>query len=386
MVALALAPMAVGQTSWLYAVTRLGSPGGSVILPWSINEHGDFVGYADGATQPAVQAFLHTGGTYSNLGTIGGSYSKGNAINDAGTVVGWSTYGVGSAAAHAFSYTVGGGMVDLGTLGGATSAASDINEAGVIVGYSHTGTIDHAFRSAGGAMTDLGSLVGSAGASYANAINEAGVVVGRSSTLEVGIRAVLWQADNTIVDLGALPGSSGSSQAMGLNDRGWVVGYSNFAGSTLSSQTHAFVYQHGAMTDLGTLGGSSVATDVNNAGQIVGYSELSIGSGAYHPVLFAGGAVIDLVFAADFASAGFNVVNGVGYEIYDINDLGQIVGWAVTFGGLVEAFRLDPLTPPTLLPETTHAVPEPSSFAALAGLVALGLAGSRRCRAGRLAC
>jgi probable HAF family extracellular repeat protein len=373
-----LVTTAAGQTSPLYSVTRLGSLGGNLILPWAINENGDFVGYADRTGQSTVQAFLNSGGTYSNLGTFAGDYSKGSAINDAGTVVGWSTVGAGTSNAHALSYTVGGGMIDLGTLGGATSVANDINESGVIVGYSNTGIINHAFRYAGGAMTDLDTLVGTYGASYANAINEAGVVVGRSSNNEVGIRAVLWQADNSIVDLGALPGSSGTSQAMGLNDRGWVVGYSNYAGSSVPSQTHAVVWVDGVMTDLGTLGGNSVATDVNNAGQMVGYSELSVGSDANHPVLFDGGEVIDLVFAADFAEAGFNVLNGVGYEIYDINDAGQIVGWAVTFGGLVEAFRLDPLTAPTLLPETTSAVPEPSTYGFLAGVAVLGLVGGRR--------
>ena len=55
----------------------------------------------------------------------------------------------------------GGTMIDLGTLGGTYSYANGINNKGQIVGYSLTASgQDHAFLYSGGKMTDLGTLGG----------------------------------------------------------------------------------------------------------------------------------------------------------------------------------------------------------------------------------
>lgn len=81
------------------------------------------------------------------------------------------------------------------------------------------------------------------------------------------------------------------SQAYGINNKGQVVGYS----STTSGQSHAFLWQTGTMTDLGTLGGnfnSSKAYDINNKGQVVGYSSTT--SGQPHAFLWQNGTMQDL--------------------------------------------------------------------------------------------
>ena len=70
-------------------------------------------------------------------------------------------------------------------------------------------------------MTDLGTL---GGVSTAEDINERGQVVGRSTLAKRGeFHAFLWE-DGTMTDLGTLSGLS--SQAYGINDRGQVVGFS----------------------------------------------------------------------------------------------------------------------------------------------------------------
>jgi chitinase len=76
--------------------------------------------------------------------------------------------------------------------------------------------------------------------------------------------ASLW-AHGNLVDLGTLGGDE--SYASGINDRGQVIG----ASWTKTGATHAFVWENGAMTDLGHGGNTSEAFAINTKGQIVGY-------------------------------------------------------------------------------------------------------------------
>ena len=68
-----------------------------------------------------------------DLGTLGGTYSPAQGVNQTGQVVGCA-YTTGNAAQLAFRWTSGGGMVSLGTLGGTHSYGSDVNDAGLAVG------------------------------------------------------------------------------------------------------------------------------------------------------------------------------------------------------------------------------------------------------------
>lgn len=89
-----------------------------------------------------------------------------SGVNDDGHVVGWSYTSVG--VQHAFFYSCG-GMIDVGTLGGSTSVANGLNNFDQVSGYSYTAS---AFLYNGGKMSDLGTLGGSV--SYAFAINGKG--------------------------------------------------------------------------------------------------------------------------------------------------------------------------------------------------------------------
>ena len=57
------------------------------------------------------------------------------------------------------------------------------------------------------------------------------------------------------VDLGTLNGGN-FSVATAINPTGKVVGWSSLVGGRADGQLHAFLWEDGVMTDLGTLGGS----------------------------------------------------------------------------------------------------------------------------------
>jgi probable HAF family extracellular repeat protein len=126
------------------------------------------------------------------------------------------------------------------------------------------------------------------------------------------------------------------SQAIGVNDSGQVVGWSMLAGNSLY---HAFLYQNGVMSDIGTFGAgnSSAANAVNNNGDVVGY--VYNGSTGYQRAfLYSGGVMQDLNGLLP-ANSGWTLI-----EAHDINDNGQIVGMGL-IDGVGHAFSMTPVPP-----------------------------------------
>jgi len=103
------------------------------------------------------------------------------------------------------------------------------------------------------------------------------VILAVGLALAVATAGHAMAAEFVISDLGTLGGTF--SIATGVNDLGQVVGYS----ATADGATHAFLWQSGTMTDLGTLraaAGESHATGINRLGQVVGYSTAADGDGS----------------------------------------------------------------------------------------------------------
>jgi probable HAF family extracellular repeat protein len=176
---------------------------------------------------------------------------------------------VGDLGLHAF-LSFNGQMLDLGTLGGTWSSGYAVNNAGQVAGVSQTragGFAGFRWDEQNGMRRLWGP--GGAGETRAYGLNAAGAVVGVSRTSRGYFHASVWETDGAVVDLGTLGGAN--SFAYGINDEGSVVGYSYDA----FGQQKAFVWTGGMLFDLNTLldaeGWSlTAAYGINASGQIVG--------------------------------------------------------------------------------------------------------------------
>lgn len=113
----------------------------------------------DGEITDSPQGFLWQADWYWSLGTLGGAYSGGLALNDSGWVVGASRPSAAEHT-HAFLWTADGGIRDIGTLGGAYSKAFGVNNKGNIVGWSlNAGGEKRAVLWQNGRRSDLNDLI-----------------------------------------------------------------------------------------------------------------------------------------------------------------------------------------------------------------------------------
>ena len=256
---------------------------------------------------------------FTDLGTLGGTQSGAAAINESGSIVGYS-YMPGDLVSHAVLW-VHGKTIDLGTLGGSSSSASDINDDGQIVGSSTLpgDQTTHATLWSRGKIHDLGAA--SALSSSAAGINNAGQVVGSTHLGTAHDVAILWNGKAT-TQLSPVGGANSpwiSSIATEINDKGLIIG---FSGTRFYDDHGATSWTGQQPTKLdGT--GDSIAYGVNNAGTIVGMS-------GFHPG-FPGSATVWNGTTATLLTGLFaDPLGRYAASASAINDVGQIVGWSAT--------------------------------------------------------
>jgi probable HAF family extracellular repeat protein len=250
--------------------------------------------------------------TVIDLGTLGGTYSYGYGINNAGWVSGGAatptqTDGVSQTA---FLWSKERGIRDLGTLGGPSSEAGGPNASGESAIISETSMMDplnEDFCGFGthkqclgaiwknGTMTALQPLQGGHN-SQAYWIDNQGQVAGlaengisdptcASATPFQVLRfeAVIWGPNGAIRELPPLVGDT-VGFAFGINDKGQAVGVSGLCSNTsappaspFSLESHAVLWEKdGSPINLGSLGGTfNVPASINDRGEVAGASRSS---------------------------------------------------------------------------------------------------------------
>ena len=188
-------------------------------------------------------------------------------------------------------------------------------------------------------MQDLGTLGGADSFPSGGCNNERSDLVAgwsftnstaNSSTGLPTQHAFVWD-HGTMTNIPTLGGTSAYAQC--ANNRGQVIGYSNLTGdvgcngSLEFCTVHTFLWDHETLQDLGTLGGtSSVPLWLNNNGEAVG-GALTTGDKEFHATLWKNGRITDLNGEGDcfsFATA--------------INSSHQIIG--NTFNCDTDTFRM----------------------------------------------
>jgi probable HAF family extracellular repeat protein len=314
---------AAGIPAGYYHLDDIGTLQGTASWATGLNKNGVVVGASE---YPANTWFTHpilwtkrSGlldlGTLSSLGGAWSDFIQGQAwgINNNSVVVGesfnldyWHALPTGKD--HACMWQPNKGITDLGTLGGDQSTAFAINDQGTVVGFSNLASdpgLFHACYWQNGRIHDLTPRSGKQ--SMAWALDKQNRIAGQIEGDTPGIfHGFFWTLSKGLRILPDLPGGS-NSMAFGMSTN-LICGCGDPPGST-----NAVVWDinnNFTPTNLGNLGGTyCFGYNVNSANQVVGISETTTPGVAHGFTWTKSGGMQDLNDLVANLPAGAVIIN-----------------------------------------------------------------------------
>ena len=270
-----------------------------------INNRGEVTGWMYGSNPiPGHVAFIWANGRLQDLGIPAGEFaSQGFGISNNGTIVGDTNQ-------RAAVWSNG-----TWTVLPLNGSLNDVNEGGVAVGaLRFPGKLEFSaavYRN--GVVTDLGTIPGGDGYSFAWGVNNSGTMVGIAS-LPTPPFSGLFKFRAFVYENGAMhvvePLGGTSSYLYDINNGGTAVGCSDTAGDRLV----ATIYRNGVLQPLTEIPGNSCARSINERGDVVGSSD----GGGW---VYSNGTLTMLNQVAEVRAAGYTQATPIA-----INDRGWIAG------------------------------------------------------------
>jgi len=319
----------------------------------AINELGQVTGLAN--VPDNSEAFLYENGTVTRLGNLGlgGGFTNGSGINNAGVVVGTGSIASGTGFSdRAFVWQPGLGytaVLDPGNVG-LGSNANAVNNLGLVVGvYRYRGFDRQGFvYRVGDSPSELILLPflpesdpANGARQFANAINDSGVIAGAARTVVGALtQAVRWTPNGPgtyVIETLTQPTTTTTfSNSFGINNLGQIVGSYTDGGV----ESALLWNPDGSVQVLGLPSGASgsVARDINNRGVIVGDIISASGNSAF---VYRNGQMTDLNSLIVGPNDFLRLTNA-----RSINDRGQIVGFGQLRQGGIRGFVLTAIPEP----------------------------------------
>ncbi len=265
---------------------------------------------------------------------IGGAENLALGVNDHGQVVGQFVRENGSLGAYIWSSS--GGMIELqGLTGTSDTAAFNLNNRGQVVGYgmrTDNNRTEALLWQADGQMVNVGQVWDPTGGTEVFDINEQGMMVGSRQLTPTLRQGLMYTVGGDIVNVGTIEGNN-QSKNTAINESGDVAGFSyRLFQPDRAALTRYTGDTYEPTVDLGPTGRTfSRAFDLNDVGQVVGFA--NDGASPVRAALF------DTDRPGGWTSLG--IVEGYGFEeseALSINNNGWIVGRSFNFESSAATF------------------------------------------------